>query len=124
MDRRTFVKASAAIAAGAGALTAARRFAAPAFAQGAASRTLRLIPHAALADLDPISHADDVVRNAAVLVWDTLYGVDRALNPQRQMVEAEEVSAQGRTWTFRLRAGPGVIRSRGSRRGRCRSSGA
>jgi peptide/nickel transport system substrate-binding protein len=93
-----------AIAAGAGAL-AAGRLAAPARAQPAASRTLRLIPHTGLADLDPISHGDYVVRNAAVLVWDTLYGVDRAIKPQRQMIEAEEVSAQGRTWTFRLRAG-------------------
>jgi peptide/nickel transport system substrate-binding protein len=106
MDRRTFVKASAAIAAGASALTVGRLGApAPARAQTAASRTLRLIPHAALTDLDPIAHGYYVVRNAAVLVWDTLYGVDRALKPQRQMVEAEEVSAQGRTWTFRLRAG-------------------
>jgi peptide/nickel transport system substrate-binding protein len=110
MDRRTFVKASAASVAGAGALAAARRLgapapAAPALAQRLASRALRLIPHAALVDLDPISHADVVVRNAAVLVWDTLYGIDRALGSQRQMVEAEEVSAQGRTWTFRLRAG-------------------
>src|SRR5580704_4699673 len=105
MDRRTFVKASAAVAAGAAALAVGLGAPAPARAQAAASRTLRLIPHAGLADLDPISHADDVVRNAALLVWDTLYGIDRALKPQRQMVEAEEVSAQGRTWTFRLRDG-------------------
>ena len=106
MDRRTFVKASAVVAAGAGALAGGRIAApAPARAQPATSRTLRLIPHAPRADLDPISHADYVVRNAAVLVWDTLYGTDRALKPQRQMVEAEEVSAQGRTWTFRLRTG-------------------
>jgi peptide/nickel transport system substrate-binding protein len=103
MDRRTFVKASA-IAAGAGVL-AGGRLVNPACAQPAASRTLRLIPHAGLADLDPISHANYVVRNAAVLVFDTLYGVDRALKSQRQMIESEEVSAQGRTWTFRLRAG-------------------
>jgi peptide/nickel transport system substrate-binding protein len=36
---------------------------------------------------------------------DTLYGVDRSLKPQRQMVEAEEVSADGLTWTFQLRPG-------------------
>jgi peptide/nickel transport system substrate-binding protein len=34
-----------------------------------------------------------------------LYGVDEKLRPQRQMVEAEEVSADGLTWTFRLRPG-------------------
>ena len=39
------------------------------------------------------------------LVWDMLYGVDDKLRPQRQMVEAEEVSPDGLTWTFRLREG-------------------
>ena len=42
-----------------------------------------------------------MVRNAAVLVWDTLYGVDEKLQPQRQMVECEEVSSDGLTWTFK-----------------------
>ena len=42
---------------------------------------------------------------AAVLVWETLYGVDEKLQPQRQMVESEEVSSDGLTWTFRLRPG-------------------
>jgi peptide/nickel transport system substrate-binding protein len=46
-----------------------------------------------------------LVRNASALVWDTLYGVDSNLQPQRQMVENEEVSADGLTWTFRLRDG-------------------
>src|SRR5262249_25480002 len=36
-------------------------------------------------------------------VWDTLYGMDAKLTVQRQMVEAEEVSSDGLTWTFRLR---------------------
>jgi peptide/nickel transport system substrate-binding protein len=46
-----------------------------------------------------------VVRNASALVWDTLYGVDSNLQPQRQMIENKEVSADGLTWTFRLRDG-------------------
>src|SRR5207302_7227445 len=46
-----------------------------------------------------------IARNAGMLVWDMLYGVDAKLNVQRQMVEAEEVSADGLTWTFRLRSG-------------------
>jgi peptide/nickel transport system substrate-binding protein len=104
MDRRTFITHAVA-AAGGGALAAAGRFATPALSQRVAARALRLIPHADLTALDPIAHADPVIRNAAVLIWDTLYGVDRALKPQRQMVEAEEVSTDGRTWTFRLRPG-------------------
>jgi peptide/nickel transport system substrate-binding protein len=102
MDRRCFLKAAAT---GAAALTAStsRRLAAPALAQDATKRVLRFIPQGPLAELDPIASADYVVRNAAALVFDTLYGLDRDLKPRRQMVEAEEISADGRIWTFRLR---------------------
>ena len=57
----------------------------------------------ALANFDPIWNGALIARNAGLLVWDTLYGVDNTLTPRRQMVEAEEVSADGLTWTFRLR---------------------
>src|SRR5919199_6376721 len=100
MDRRTLLKAMA----GAGALTAMGGFPAPALSQGAA-RTLRFVPQANLANFDPIWGTQYVVRNAAALVWDTPYGVDEKLQPQRQMVEAEEMSEDGLTWTFRLRPG-------------------
>lgn len=72
-------------------------------AQG--TRTLRFVPHAALANLDPIWGTQYVVRNAAMLVWDTLYGIDSALQPKPQMAEAQEVTEDGLTWTIRLRAG-------------------
>src|SRR5450755_3159095 len=100
MDRRSFLKSVA----GAGALAATGSFPAPVIAQGAA-KTLRFVPQANLANLDPIWGTQYVVRNASAMVWDTLYGVDENLEPQRQMVEAEEVSADGLTWTFRLRPG-------------------
>lgn len=98
MDRRSLLKAGVAAGAVAGGL------AAPAYSQ-AAARTLRFVPQANLANFDPIWGTQYVVRNAAVLVWDTLYGIDDKLEPKRQMVEAEETSADGRTWTFRLREG-------------------
>jgi peptide/nickel transport system substrate-binding protein len=101
MDRRSFLKG----AAGAGALAATGAFPAPSIAQGAAARTLRFVPQANLANFDPIWGTQYVVRNAAALVWDTLYGIDEKLQPQRQMVESEEVSSDGLTWTFRLRPG-------------------
>src|SRR6266571_2635091 len=101
MDRRTFIKA----AAGAGALCTADGLSSPAISQRAAARTLRFVPQADLANFDPIWGTQYVVRNASALVWDTLYGVDENLQPRRQMVEAEEVSADGLTWTFRLRQG-------------------
>lgn len=101
MDRRTFIKAGA----GAGLVAASGGLAAPALSQGAAAKTLRFVPQANLANFDPIWGTQYVVRNAATLVWDTLYGVDSNLVSQRQMVESEEVSSDGLTWTFKLRPG-------------------
>lgn len=101
MDRRTFLKsASAALA-----VSAADALASPAISQAAATRTLRLVPHADLANFDPIWSTAYIARNAGLLVWDTLYGIDSDLQPQRQMVESEEASSDGLVWTFRLRAG-------------------
>src|SRR2546430_7704758 len=101
MDRRTVLKGLA----GVGSLAGTGGVAMPALSKGAAARTLRFVPQANLANFDPIWGTQYVVRNAAALVWDTLYGADDKLQPQRQMVEAEEVSADGLTWTFRLRPG-------------------
>jgi peptide/nickel transport system substrate-binding protein len=99
MDRRAFLKSMAGAAALSGSV------AAPAVSQRAAARALRFVPHADLANFDPIWTPAYIARNAGMLVWDTLYGIDATLRPQRQMVEAEEVSADGLTWTFRLRPG-------------------
>src|SRR5215470_10383766 len=101
MDRRTFLKS----AVGAGALVTAGRLATPAISHAAAARTLRLVPHADLANFDPVWSPAYIARNAGLLVWDMLYGIDNTLTPRRQMVEAEEVSADSLTWTFRLRPG-------------------
>ena len=100
MDRRTFLKA----AAGAGA-AAAGGVATPAISQRATARALRLVPHADVANFDPIWSSAYIARNAGLLVWDMLYGMDAKLQVQRQMVEAEEVSPDGLIWTFRLRPG-------------------
>jgi peptide/nickel transport system substrate-binding protein len=100
MDRRAFLKSVA----GAGALVASGGLTAPAISQRAAARTLRLVPHADLANFDPVIGVY-IARNAGLLVWDMLYGIDNTLTPRRQMVEAEEVSPDKLVWTFRLRAG-------------------
>src|SRR3984893_4471365 len=97
MNRRTFLQ-------GAGtAILASTPLSTPALS--AAVRPLRFVPQAHLAHFDPIWGTQYVARNAAALVWDTLYGVDAQLVPQRQMVEAEEQSEDGLVWTFRLRPG-------------------
>src|SRR6516165_8668381 len=101
MDRRTFLKS----AVGAGALATAGGLATPAISQRAAARALRFVPQADLANFDPVWSITFVVRNASMLVWDTLYGVNDKLQPQRQMVESEEVSADDLTWTFRCGQG-------------------
>jgi peptide/nickel transport system substrate-binding protein len=101
MDRRTFLKTTA----GAGALVTTGGLFTPAISQNAAAKTLRFVPQANLANFDPIWTTQYVVRNASALVWDTLYGFDETLTPQRQMVESEENSSDGLTWTFKLRPG-------------------
>jgi peptide/nickel transport system substrate-binding protein len=95
MNRRSVIKG---LAAG-GALAATGKLAAPAIAQGAS--VLKFVPQANLANFDPIWGTQYVVRNASQLVWDTLYGIDSKLQAQRQMIESEEVSSDGLTWTFR-----------------------
>jgi peptide/nickel transport system substrate-binding protein len=84
---------------------AATALAAPAVRAQAQARTLRFAPHAALANLDPIWGTQYVVRNAAMLVWDTLYGIGSRLEPRPQMAEAHEVSEDRLAWTIRLRNG-------------------
>ena len=101
MHRRAFLTS----AARAGAFAVAGALPMPAISQRVAARTVRLAPHTDLSNFDPIWTAAYIARNAGVLVWDMLYGVDANLTPQRQMVEAEEVSSDGRTWIFRLRPG-------------------
>lgn len=101
MDRRAFLKSFA----GAGTMATAVGLASPAISQRAAARTVRLVPHADLANFDPVWTSAYIARNAGVLVWDTLYGMDAGLKVQRQMIETEEVSSDGVIWTFRLRSG-------------------
>src|SRR5262245_35827350 len=83
MNRRAFLKS----AARAGALAAAGGLSTPAVSQRAGARVLRLVPHADLANFDPIWSSAYIARNAGLLVWDMLYGMDATLKVQRQMVE-------------------------------------
>lgn len=84
---------------------AAGLLAAPAVAQNTRAATLRFVPQANLSVLDPIFTTATVTGNHGFHVFDTLYGVDAELKPKPQMVEGQETSADGLTWTFRLREG-------------------
>jgi peptide/nickel transport system substrate-binding protein len=93
MQRRTFIAATAAA------------FASPALAQPARARTLRFMPQAALAALDPIFNPTTIVTTHGFCVFDTLYGADSALRPRPQMAQGHDVTADGLAWTIRLRDG-------------------
>jgi peptide/nickel transport system substrate-binding protein len=98
MNRRDFLKGSAAAMVTGG-------LAAPSLATTGGTKLLRFVPQTNLGNLDPIWGTQYVVRNASLLIWDTLYGVDSKLDPKPQMAEGHEVTDDGRTWTFKLRAG-------------------
>lgn len=104
MDRRQFLKASAATA-----------FlpAAPHLASAQDAKTLRFVPYSDVAIIDPIWTNGYSTRTHALLVWDTLYGLDDQFQPQPQMVEGHVVEDDGKRWTLTLR--PGLVFHDGSK---------
>ena len=98
MKRRSFLRAGAA-----GAATVSL----PQFsiAQPANARVLRFVPQANLTVLDPIITTAAVTANHAWMVWDTLFGVNSALQAKPQMAEGSTVSDDGRTYLIKLRQG-------------------
>ena len=84
---------------------AAMALAAPRVVRAEGASTLRFVPAADLAVLDPILTSAYVTRNHSFLVFDTLYGLDSALRPQPQMAAGHTVEDDGLTWTFTLREG-------------------
>ncbi len=81
-------------------LTAA--LARPAIAQTAA-RTLKFVPSADLASIDPLWSLAVISGTHGYMVWDTLFGIGLDSRPHPQMVQNAEVSADGRVWTMTLR---------------------
>jgi peptide/nickel transport system substrate-binding protein len=92
MRRRTFLATAAALAA-------------PRIGRGAEASVLRFIPQSDLAVLDPIWTGAYVTRNHGMMVFDTLYGMDRAFRVSPQMVAGDTTSDDGRTRTLTLRDG-------------------
>jgi peptide/nickel transport system substrate-binding protein len=97
MYRRTLFAGAAGLAAGS--------LSAPLLAQGTRASTLRFVPQANLAALDPIWTTAIVTQMHGYHVFDTLYAMDGQLRPRPQMAEGHEVSADGRVWRIRLREG-------------------
>ena len=98
MKRRSFLQAGTASVA----VAALPRFA---IAQPASSRRLRFVPQANLTLLDPIFTTAAVTANHAWMVYDTLFGVNAALQPKPQMADGYTVSDNGRTYLIKLRDG-------------------
>jgi peptide/nickel transport system substrate-binding protein len=76
----------------------------PALARAENATTLKFIPYADLALLDPMVSAF-VTRNHVMMVFDTLFGLDEAGVPQPQMLAGYTVSSDGKTWALTLRNG-------------------
>ena len=91
--------------AGTTALAATVRLAAPALAQPAGARTLVHVPQANLTSLDPVWTTAVVSRNAAGLMFETLFGRDESLAAKPQMLEGFSMEDGARRWTMRLREG-------------------
>ena len=96
MRRRTV------LAAGAMALSGLAR---PHVARAQGKTNIRFVPAADIAALDPIWTTASQTRDHAMLVYDTLYGLDDQLAPQPQMVAGHVVDADRLRWTLTLRDG-------------------
>jgi peptide/nickel transport system substrate-binding protein len=79
--------------------------AAPSIGRAQGSRTLRFVPQADPAILDPVATTGLVSRNHGFLLFDTLYGVDENFRPRPQMVEGHTTENDGLLWTMTLREG-------------------
>jgi peptide/nickel transport system substrate-binding protein len=78
--------------------------AAPHLVRAQNATTLKFVPYADLALLDPAVSAF-VTRNHVMMVYDTLFALDEAGTPQPQMLEGARVDADGMRWTLTLRPG-------------------
>ena len=66
-------------------------------------KSLVFVPTSDLTILDPVVTGARPTRNAAYLVFDTLYGINTEWKAQPQMVEGQTVEEDGLTWTLKLR---------------------
>lgn len=69
------------------------------------NRVLRVAPHADLRTLDPVFASIVITRMHGLMIYETLFAWDGALQPRPQMVESWEVSPDNLVWTFTLREG-------------------
>src|ERR1700675_845896 len=95
VSRRSLLRAAA----------AAPAFSLPGILRAQSLTTLRFIPVIDLTFVDPIYSTAQVSRNHGFMVYDTLYGMNSALEVSPQMVSGHVVSGDDRQWDLTLRNG-------------------
>ena len=95
VSRRSLLKAAA----------AAPALSLPGILRAQSQTTLRFIPVIDLTFVDPIYSTAQVSRNHGFMVYDTLYGMNSALEVSPQMVSGHVVSNDERQWDLTLREG-------------------
>lgn len=78
---------------------------APSIVRAQGTSVLKFVPQSDVAIIDPIMSVSYVTRNHALMIFDTLYGVDEGNRAQPQMVEGHLVEQDGLQWTMTLREG-------------------
>ena len=71
----------------------------------ASARGITVAVGSSFTTLDPYQATDLLSRSVSKSFYEGLYGFDKDLKPVPQLAESHEVSADGLTWTFRLREG-------------------
>lgn len=84
---------------------AAAAVARPALSQGSAARTLRFIPQANLANIDPVWSTTVLARNHGLMIYDMLYGLGTDYQVRPQMAAGHEITDDGKRWVITLRPG-------------------
>jgi peptide/nickel transport system substrate-binding protein len=72
---------------------------------GGQTSTIIHVPQGNLVTLDPVFTTAIVTRNAAAMVFETLFGRDEKLDPKPQMLSGYQVEDNGLRWTMKLRDG-------------------
>ncbi len=95
VSRRSLLRAAA----------AAPALSLPGILRAQSQTTLRFVPVIDLTFVDPIYSTAQVSRNHGFMVYDTLYGMNSALEVSPQMVSGHVVSNDERQWDLTLRDG-------------------
>src|SRR3978361_1137480 len=89
----------------AGSTTLAARSALAQPAVGGASKTLVFVPTTNPPSYDPVYNPAQATRTLGLMIYETLYTRDIALNPHPHMLEGHVGEDGGKRWTMKLRPG-------------------